>query len=112
MLMTAARESIPTGPSEEDLAVLRRLRKALRIHLVSDRLVVLPDLGERGVGDDEFVLLLRNGLWTVAFVERGAEQPTRCYFDSVSDAAQYLFFVQTARAPINFQLDACEPKPY
>jgi hypothetical protein len=99
-------------PTELERQILGWLRKALRIHLVADRHVILPDLGERGGGDDEFVLLLRDGFWTVVYVERGAEQPTRCYFDSASDAAQYLFHVQTARAPINFQLDACDPKPY
>jgi hypothetical protein len=99
-------------PTDDERRVLGWLRKALRIHLVSDRRVVLPDLGEKGTGDDEFILGLRDGLWTVVFVERGQERPTHCYFDSVSDAAQYLFHVQTARAPINFQLDACAPEPY
>jgi hypothetical protein len=99
-------------PTDEERRILGWLRKALRIHLIADRHVILPDLGEKGCGDDEFVLLLREGLWIVVFVERGAEQPTRCYFDSVADAAQYLFHVQTARAPINLQLDACDPKPY
>jgi hypothetical protein len=99
-------------PTEYELRVLGWLRKALRIHLLPDRRVILPDLGEKGLGDDEFLLVLRDGLWTVAYVERGAEQGNRCYFDSVADAAQYLFHVQTARAPINFQLDDCDPKPY
>jgi hypothetical protein len=98
--------------TDQERVVLTWLRKALRIHLVSDRHAILPDLGERGSGADEFMLLLRDGLWVVVYVERGAEQPTRCYFDSVSDAAQYLFFVLTQRSPINHQLDSCEPKPY
>jgi hypothetical protein len=110
--MTAPPAALPRKPNEHELTVLGWLRKALRIHLVSDRNVVLPDLGEAGVGDDEFLLVLRDGLWTVVYVERGQEQPTRSYFDSVSDAAQYLFLVQTMRAPINFQLDDCDPKPY
>jgi hypothetical protein len=63
------------------------------------------------MGDDKVVPLFRNGLRTAPFRERGKEQPTQCYFDGVSDAAQYLFFVQTARTPTNVQPDACNPKP-
>jgi hypothetical protein len=109
--MTATRASTQSGPDGRHIAVLRWLRTALRVHLGSDRPPVLPDLGERLIGDDKVAPLVRNGLRMAAFIERGKERPMRCYFDGVSDAAQYLLLLQTARMPIDVQPDACNPKP-
>jgi hypothetical protein len=112
--LEALREAFVRKPTPDELKQLTWLRKALRLHLVPDRATALIDLGERHSGDDVHVLELEKGFWKVSFVERGQEQKgSACYFESAYNASHHLFWQMTsARVPITFQLDDCDPKPY
>ena len=101
-------------PTAEELRRLTWLRKALRLNLIQDRNVCLPDLGERHGGDDVLVLERDGAVWKVSYVERGLEQAgSACRFDSVSNATHYVYWQMAGpRYPLNFQLDDCQPKPY
>ena len=87
--------------NDDERAVLKSLRRSLRLFAVADHCAVIQGEASEGLKDRQFYIFKLKDHWTVAYMERGNYHRHACYFDRPQDACDYLFWKLTARSPVS-----------